>query len=103
MYHYRLQCWICCGNIIKHTSPKLTFLKVGTVGGIPSAVYKNAMKAAKVNKPIGIHGLRHSYATPLLEYGTYMSFIQQLLGHNDIKTVDFPKLRMHKFTKFSSN
>ncbi|GAB3005238.1 hypothetical protein GCM10027051_00020 [Niabella terrae] len=49
-------------------------------------VLKNAMKAAKVNKPIGIHGLRHSYATHFLECGTDMSFIQHLLGHNDIKT-----------------
>lgn len=49
-------------------------------------VFKNAMKKAKVNKPVGIHGLRHSYATHLLEYGTDMTFIQKLLGHNDIKT-----------------
>lgn len=44
------------------------------------------MKKAKINKAIGIHGLRHSYATHLLEYGTDMSFIQKLLGHNNIKT-----------------
>ncbi|SFN12922.1 Site-specific recombinase XerD [Algoriella xinjiangensis] len=50
------------------------------------AVFKNALKKAKINKPIGIHGLRHSYATHLLEYGTDMSFIQKLLGHNNIKT-----------------
>ncbi|UYW02392.1 site-specific integrase [Flavobacterium agricola] len=50
------------------------------------AVFKTAMKKARINKPIGIHGLRHSYATHLLEYGTDMSFIQKLLGHNQIKT-----------------
>src|SRR5690606_38584095 len=50
------------------------------------AVFKSAMKKAKVNKAIGIHGLRHSYATHLLEYGTDMAFIQKLLGHQDIKT-----------------
>ncbi|MFA7617137.1 MAG: tyrosine-type recombinase/integrase [Weeksellaceae bacterium] len=49
-------------------------------------VFKNAMKKAGINKKIGIHGLRHSYATHLLEMGTDISLIQKLLGHNNIKT-----------------
>lgn len=52
------------------------------------AIFKNAMKKARINKNIGIHGLRHSYATHLLEYGTDMYLIQRLLGHNDIKTTE---------------
>ncbi|MFT3904383.1 MAG: tyrosine-type recombinase/integrase [Niabella sp.] len=56
--------------------------------GVRSAqlVFKKAMKKAKINKQIGIHGLRHSYATHLLEFGTDITFIQKLLGHNNIKT-----------------
>lgn len=50
------------------------------------AVFKTAMKKAGINKTIGIHGLRHSYATHLLEQGTDIRFIKDLLGHNDIKT-----------------
>lgn len=49
-------------------------------------VFKNAMKNAGINKPVGVHGLRHSYATHLLDYGTEVVFIQKLLGHKDIKT-----------------
>ncbi len=49
-------------------------------------VFKNAMRKAGIHKKIGIHGLRHSYATHLLELGTDISLIQKLLGHNNIKT-----------------
>ncbi|MBX2931759.1 MAG: tyrosine-type recombinase/integrase [Chitinophagaceae bacterium] len=49
-------------------------------------VFKAAMKKAGINKTIGIHGLRHSYATHLLEMGTDISYVQKLLGHKDIKT-----------------
>lgn len=49
-------------------------------------VFKTAMRKAKVYKNVGVHTLRHSYATHLLEAGTDISLIQKLLGHNDIKT-----------------
>lgn len=50
------------------------------------SVFKQALVRANIKLKIGIHGLRHSYATHLMEYGVDTTFIQKLLGHSDIKT-----------------
>ena len=67
------------------------YLFEGQYGGAYSVrsiqnVFQESMKKANIRKKVGIHSLRHSYATHLHEYGTDVSFIQKLLGHNDIKT-----------------
>ncbi|WP_421497671.1 tyrosine-type recombinase/integrase [Flavobacterium columnare] len=68
-----------------------TWLFEGAYGGNYSirsiqAVFKSAMKKAKITKTIGIHGLRHSYATHLIEGGADIRFLQKLLGHSNLKT-----------------
>jgi len=70
--------------------PKL-YLFEGEYGGQYSvrsaqAVFKAAMRKAKISKTIGIHSLRHSFATHLLQQGTDIRHIKDLMGHNNIKT-----------------
>jgi integrase/recombinase XerD len=71
----------------------VTYLFEGQGGGKYSVesvynVFKQALKKAGINKEVGVHSLRHSYATHLHESGLDIKYIQELLGHRSSRTTE---------------
>jgi len=75
---YKITYWLFNGaNPLKHLS-------------IRSAqhICENALKRAKIEKTASMHSLRHTFATHLLESGTDITYIKELLGHGSIHTTE---------------
>jgi integrase/recombinase XerD len=72
---YKPRLWLFEGKDARHLSSRSI-----------QEVFYRAKETAGISKDVSIHSLRHSFATHLLEEGTDIRYIQELLGHANAKT-----------------
>lgn len=79
-------------NIVK-PSP-LQYVFEGEAPGNPYSsrsaqqIFRRGIQQAGIEKSLSFHSLRHSFATHLMEKGVNTKYIQEILGHFNIKTTE---------------
>ena len=84
--------WVKVDEYTRAYKPR-EYLFEGQTGGRYSSesvyrVFKDALIKAGIKKDVGVHSLRHSYATHLHENGLDIRYIQELLGHKSSRTTE---------------
>ena len=84
--------WVKVEEYTRAYKPR-EYLFEGQTGGRYSSesvyrVFKEALVKAGIKKDVGVHSLRHSYATHLHENGLDIRYIQELLGHKSTRTTE---------------
>jgi integrase len=71
--------------------------------GTAAKIFGRALQRAGLPNKGGIHSLRHSFATHLLEAGVEITVVQRLLGHTSISTtVTYLHVRRERMSEIQS-
>ncbi|MBT3348760.1 tyrosine-type recombinase/integrase [bacterium] len=77
-------------NLIAGKNPKDFIFASNRGGNLTTTslqkMFRKSIAKAKIQKPATFHSLRHSFATHLLENGVDVRYVQELLGHANIRT-----------------
>lgn len=96
-----------CEELLPFVHGRNGFIFNGRAGRLTSRnvqkIVKRAAQKAGITKNITPHKLRHSFATHLLESGTDIRIIQELLGHANLQTTQiYTKVSQEQMRKVKS-